>query len=125
VARTRLFEPIGITQYHWNGADPDGNTIANRPCTSPTDMARLGLLWLHDGVWQDRRILPAGWTGKVLATALPAEDDGDFYKRGFWVNQRGRATLPSGGMAKPSWSIRPWTWSSSSPVKVATTKKPT
>jgi CubicO group peptidase (beta-lactamase class C family) len=88
VARTQLFEPIGITRHYWNGVDPDGNTIGQSTLyLLPIDMARLGLLWLHDGVWQDRRILPAGWTGKVLATALPAEDDGDFYKRGFWVNQ--------------------------------------
>jgi len=88
VARTRLFEPIGITHFYWNGVDPDGNTIGESTLyLLPTDMARLGLLWLHDGVWQDRRILPAGWTGKVLATALPAEADGGFYKRGFWVNQ--------------------------------------
>jgi CubicO group peptidase (beta-lactamase class C family) len=35
------------------------------PGSPPTDMARLGLVWLHDGVWQDRRIFPAGWTGNV------------------------------------------------------------
>lgn len=91
VARTRLFQPIGITRFFWKGVDPAGNTIGEASLfLLPTDMARLGWFWLHDGVWQDRRILPAGWTGNVLAEALPAEPDGSFYKRGFWVDA-GRA----------------------------------
>ena len=125
VARTRF-----LTHWNhpvlWDGVDPEGNTIGESSLyLLPTDMVRLGLFWLHDGVWQDRRILPAGWTGNVLADALPAEP-GDGLLQARILGEPGEDALPaSGGMAKPSWSTRPWTWSSSSPGKVATTKNPT
>ena len=88
VARGKLFRPIGISRFEWAVADPDGNTLgAASLALTPRDMARLGLLWLHDGVWQDERLLPEGWTGKLF-------DDGDglwaeagyLYKRGFWID---------------------------------------
>ena len=47
-------------------------TSASAGCTSrPSAIARLGLLLLHDGVWQGRQVLPAGW----VATASSALAD--------------------------------------------------
>lgn len=91
VARDRLFQPLGIQHFSWDSIDPAGNTIGESTLyLMPLDMARLGLLWLRDGVWQDKRILPKGWTGQLLADALPALKDGDDYKRGFWIGPRSR-----------------------------------
>lgn len=48
------------------------------------DWARLGSLYLRDGVWGERRILPPGWVEFSRAVA-PAPNNGT-YGAHFWVN---------------------------------------
>jgi hypothetical protein len=48
------------------------------------DWARLGALYLRDGVWEERRILPAGWVD-FSRTLAPASNNGT-YGAHFWVN---------------------------------------
>lgn len=88
VAREKLFRPIGISRFEWAGADPDGNTTGDGTLgLTPRDMARLGLLWLHDGVWKDERLLPEGWTGKLFVDGAGLWATGGYlYKRGFWID---------------------------------------
>ncbi len=51
---------------------------------STRDLARFGQLWLQDGVWNGRRVLPAGWVERASA---PASDlgDGQGYGMMWWV----------------------------------------
>jgi CubicO group peptidase (beta-lactamase class C family) len=80
-ARRRLFEPIGIDRFYWKKtptgiADTEGGLYLRA-----RDLARLGYLYLNDGVWDGRRILPEGW---VAATMEPAvEVPGSPYAYGF------------------------------------------
>jgi CubicO group peptidase (beta-lactamase class C family) len=48
------------------------------------DFARFGLLYLRDGVWEGKRILPAGWVD-FARTRGPASNSG-MYGAGFWLN---------------------------------------
>ncbi len=62
------------------------------------DMARLGQLYLQDGMWAGERILPAGWVNFV-STPAPAQPDrsdpGSFgYGASFWLMDRS-AGVPS------------------------------
>src|SRR5271154_1456995 len=42
--------------------DAAGAFIGSSFCfATPRDFARFGLLYLRDGVWEGRRLLPAGW----------------------------------------------------------------
>ena len=42
--------------------DPYGNYIlSSQVFSTPRDLARLGLLFLNDGLWEGQRILPEGW----------------------------------------------------------------
>ena len=54
---------------------------------STRDWARIGLLYLHDGMWQGERILPEGWT-RFVATPAPG-DPARGYGGLFWVNRGG------------------------------------
>jgi CubicO group peptidase (beta-lactamase class C family) len=56
------------------------------------DWARFGLLHLHDGVWQGRRILPEGWVA-YISTATAAAPIGE-YGAHWWTNA-GRPGNPS------------------------------
>jgi CubicO group peptidase (beta-lactamase class C family) len=59
--RTRLLDPIGITSTRF-ALDHSGRWFGGFGADStPRDFARFGLLYLRDGVWNHKRILPAGW----------------------------------------------------------------
>ncbi|MHA7871494.1 MAG: serine hydrolase domain-containing protein [Hyphococcus sp.] len=51
----------------WNG----DFILSSQVWTTARDLARLGLLYLNDGVWGEERILPEGWAAYV---AKPAAD---------------------------------------------------
>ncbi len=55
------------------------------------DWARLGLLYLQDGVWNGERLLPEGWV-KFSTTQSAAKNvhKGGRYGAGWWVNQSDR-----------------------------------
>jgi hypothetical protein len=50
----------------------------------PGDMAKLGLFWLHDGVWQGVRLLPAGWTDQARRGQVDMPFPGLRYGNLFW-----------------------------------------
>ena len=60
-ALKHLFEPLGIDQYYW---PVDGHGIAYGGSglrLTPRDMARFGYLYLMDGVWEGKQIVPEEW----------------------------------------------------------------
>lgn len=60
-AKSRLFEPLGITNVNWNH-DHQGITIgAWALALSLEDMAKLGLLYLNEGQWEGKSIIPQSW----------------------------------------------------------------
>jgi CubicO group peptidase (beta-lactamase class C family) len=93
-AQTDLFEPLGITDYGWQ-SDPQGITTGNSGLIlRPRDMAKLGYLYLHNGQWNGKQILPAKWvqasTSKHMETKglmNAAEDDGYGYY--WWIDSFG------------------------------------
>ena len=54
--------------------------------------ARLGLLYLQDGMWQGQRLLPEGWTAFV-STPAPAWKRPE-YGGFFWLNRINTWNLP-------------------------------
>jgi CubicO group peptidase (beta-lactamase class C family) len=65
-AWTTLFEPLGIQRPRWE-RDPQGINIGSAALfLTPRDMAKLGYLYLNDGVWNGTQIVPAAWVQKSL-----------------------------------------------------------
>jgi CubicO group peptidase (beta-lactamase class C family) len=74
--RPRLFEPLGIEGEQWDVA-PDGiNPGGNGLTCKPEDLLKFGVLHLHGGVWEGRRILPAEW---IASATRRRGDDGYGY----------------------------------------------
>jgi CubicO group peptidase (beta-lactamase class C family) len=64
-ANTHLFGPLGITDVVWR-QDPQGILGGGAGLYMlPRDMAKIGYLYLRNGVWESRQILPADWIDAV------------------------------------------------------------
>jgi CubicO group peptidase (beta-lactamase class C family) len=73
--------------------DPSGTFVASSfMLATARDWARFGLLHLHDGVWQGRRILPEGFVAYV-STASPTAPIGEY--GGQWWTNAGKPGAPS------------------------------
>jgi CubicO group peptidase (beta-lactamase class C family) len=66
-ARTRLFDPLGISDFEWGPLHATGETAAASGLRMrPRDLAKLGQVMLKDGMWGERRVLPTGWAAESL-----------------------------------------------------------
>jgi CubicO group peptidase (beta-lactamase class C family) len=93
--RRALFDKIGIRTMVME-TDPYGNFLTQGyEFASARDWARLGNLYLQDGVWNGERILPEGFV-KFVSTLAPAwkADRRPIYGAFFWLNGDGRFPVP-------------------------------
>jgi CubicO group peptidase (beta-lactamase class C family) len=84
-ARKALFDPIGmrtaVIETDAAGSLQGGSFVY----ASARDYARLALLFMNDGVWNERRILPDGWV-KYTLTPTPGSSPAKPYGAHFWLN---------------------------------------
>jgi CubicO group peptidase (beta-lactamase class C family) len=79
-----LFSKIGM-HHTWMEPDASGTFVASSyGYASARDWARLGLLYLNDGLWSGERILPEGWV-KYSTTPAPAAKKRE-YGALIWLN---------------------------------------
>lgn len=99
-----VLRPLGMDrtflETDWNG----DFVMSSQVWTTARDLARIGLLYLNDGVWVGERILPQGWTEFV---STPAPDQPQDRREGenrpgygaqFWLFGE-RHGLPAGTFA--------------------------
>ena len=73
-ARRELLAPLGITDVRWAPIDKQGVVTGEAGMRlTPHDMARLGYLYLRDGVWDGKRIIPAAWVERVRRGRLATD----------------------------------------------------
>jgi len=89
----RLFSPLGMSSAVIE-ADARGNLVGSSYMFASThDWARFGQFLLQDGVWQGKRILPAGF---VEAMRQPASASGGRYGQGQVWRQGPQGATPAG-----------------------------
>lgn len=90
-----LFDKIGIRTMVME-TDPYGNFLTQGyEFASARDWAKLGNLYLQNGVWNGERILPEGFTQFVSTLAEPWVADGrPIYGGLFWINGDGGLPIP-------------------------------
>ncbi len=87
-----LFDRIGIRRQVLE-TDPFGNfLLTGYDYGTARNWARIGLLYLQDGMWQGRRVLPEGWA-TFVSTPAPAWKQ-PVYGGLFWVNGDGAWNIP-------------------------------
>ncbi len=90
-----LFEPLGILEVVWPVGPAEIVHGWGDLRLTPHDMAKLGYLYLHDGMWDGKQLLPAGWV--TAATHPPAGSDTDFYGYLWWLDANGYSAQGRGG----------------------------
>jgi uncharacterized protein (TIGR03437 family) len=75
-ASSRLFTPLGIYCPRWS-QDPQGYSVGGWDVwMTPRDVARFGLLALHNGEWDGRRIVSAEWMDAATRLRVRTGDAG-------------------------------------------------
>lgn len=91
-ANEQLFVPIGINEFYWK-TTPDGETDTEGGLyLKAHDLARIGHLFLNDGVWDGEQILSADYVKAsitpIIADVAPDNDDFDVgYGYQWWINE--------------------------------------
>jgi hypothetical protein len=81
--RRALFDRIGMHSAVVE-TDTSGTLVGSSfMWATGRDWARFGLLYLQDGIWNGKRVLPEGWT-QYCITPAPASVDKK-YGAGFWL----------------------------------------
>ncbi|HZC27254.1 MAG TPA: serine hydrolase, partial [Actinopolymorphaceae bacterium] len=73
--RPRLLEPLGITDATWDTCPRGVNTGGWGLWVRVAEIARFGQLYLQNGRWGDRQLIPASWVAD--ATAHQVDNNGD------------------------------------------------
>jgi len=83
-AKEHLFGPLGIESFYWKRTPKGVSDTEGGLYLAPRDLAKIGELYMRDGVWRGRRVLPAGWAAESTRSRVTAE--GKFgYGYQWWV----------------------------------------
>ncbi len=84
-AKAQLFAPLGITDVFWR-RDPQGISAGGAGLyLQPRDMAKIGYLYLRNGNWDGRQIVPPAWIDAVTHATVDMRLPGLRYANQFWV----------------------------------------
>lgn len=83
-AAEHLFAPIGVHGVGWD-RDPQGHDFGgNNLSMTPRQMVRLGQLYLGDGTFGGRRVLPEGWVRRSWEVRTTSHWNGYGYGYAWW-----------------------------------------
>jgi CubicO group peptidase (beta-lactamase class C family) len=84
---TRLWQPLGAeadATWSLDSASSGFEKLESGVNARPRDFARFGLMMLHEGRWNGRRIVSSDWVSEATADST-AEDPASFYQYLWWV----------------------------------------
>jgi CubicO group peptidase (beta-lactamase class C family) len=97
-ARLNLFKPLGIRDVYWK-SDPQGITRGWGDLhLKPADAAKLGYLWMNNGVWDGKQVVSAAWV-KDSVKYHNNFGGGDGYGYGWWLWESGYGASGRGGQS--------------------------
>jgi len=84
----RVFAPIGIQAEDWSWERAEDYPLPYSGLhINARALARFGLLFLNDGKWQDRQVVPAEWVKEATG---PSQDLNKSYGYLWWNNTTGK-----------------------------------
>lgn len=98
IAREKLLEPLGIDGFDFRANSSGMLAYASGMRLTPRDMARFGLLYLNEGRWEDKQLLPEKWVVDSLTPHIESDWTAG-YGYQWWIN---RFEAPDTSMWVPS-----------------------
>jgi CubicO group peptidase (beta-lactamase class C family) len=91
-AAQSLFQPLGI-RYHWKHSPTGLPDTEGGLYISSASLAKIGFLFLKNGMWEGRQIVPAEWVKASVVSAMSVEDEGRHWGYGFqwWLQPWGKS----------------------------------
>ena len=96
--KKRLFAPLGITKYHWE-LSPEGIECGGWGLyLTREDMAKLGLLYLNNGVYDGKRIISESWVRMSTLPRIKTPEEYGMFDYGFhvWADKDRKSFLFNG-----------------------------
>lgn len=73
--KPRLFEPLGIDNPEWDGST-EGNSLGGYGLHLRTeDIAKFGQLYLQNGEWEGKQLVPKAWVEQATSKQVPNEQE--------------------------------------------------
>ena len=95
-AKQKLFARLGVTDVAWR-RDPQGIPIGGYGLfLQPSDIAKIGYMYLHGGEWAGEQLLPPEWIAKVFHPQVDMHVGNYRYANGWWTIPDQRATMAVG-----------------------------
>ena len=92
--RRALLEKIGMRNTLVS-VDRFGDFIlSSQVYTNARDLARFGMLYLQNGIWNDERLVSQDWVDFVRTPAPATSSRGNFYGGQFWLVPDDRTDVP-------------------------------
>jgi hypothetical protein len=74
-AKQHLFEPMGINQYKWDFKPSDASPdMFCQLYLRPRDILKFGMLFLNNGQWNGKQVIPPGWVRECLSKQSEVND---------------------------------------------------
>ena len=89
--RREIADPLQFGRWHWNLMPTGEGYLGGGAFLVPRDFLKIGQLFLDEGIWNGRRIVPTDWVRRSTApvmeisprtTGIPEADFGNSYGRG-------------------------------------------
>ena len=88
-ANEHLFGPLGIIDVEWPSS-PQGITIGWSDLhLTPYDMAKIGYLYLNEGLWNGEQVVSAEWVRASTREHISAKTLQDSYGYQWWIDDAG------------------------------------
>ncbi len=103
----RVFTPLGISSHFWEktteGVEKGGWGLY----LTPRSMAKLGELFVRDGVWQGKRIISSEYLKTMTAPHMPVPVTTGAFDYGYhvWRHKRNGSLLLNGMLGQNTWVL--------------------
>ena len=96
--KPRLFRPLQIQRVDWEVCPKGIEKGGWGMYMTPEDMAKIGLLYLQNGIWQGERLISEAWIHEATKMQMAAPQSTGAYHYGYhvWVSKQGKSFLLNG-----------------------------
>jgi CubicO group peptidase (beta-lactamase class C family) len=89
-AAQHLFGALGISRYFWKRSPTGLVDTEGGLYLAPRDLAKIAFLYLRDGEWEGRSVVPRDWVRASVTPSITVSDEGVKYGYKWWLYPYGK-----------------------------------